>query len=144
MIALPSRCPLSHTALPAQVTRTAVQTATFQLLASIAAPFVVIHTAVDVAKRTLAHTRAARIGPVIAGLALIPALPLVDHPIEHGASSCVLACAMHCADVALCVGVACAAIEQAFDAAWPRSAEGAAAAARMAAAAGAAAHAKQA
>ena len=69
----------------AQVTRTAVQTATFQLLASIAAPFVVIHTAVDLAKRSLAHTRAARIGPVIAGLALIPALPLVDHPIEHGA-----------------------------------------------------------
>ena len=117
-----------------QVTRTAVQTATFQLLASIAAPFVVIHTAVDLAKRSLAHTRAARIGPVVAGLALIPALPLVDHPIEHGARvvkqaraqtqitySCVC-CVRVFADVAR---GCCAAIEAAFDSAWPRSAEGA-------------------
>ena len=68
----------------------AVQTATFQLLASIAAPFVAIHTTVDVAKKAMANTRLARHGPSAAGLALIPLLPLVDHPIEHGAPSATL------------------------------------------------------
>ena len=42
-----------HAAAP-QVQRVAAQTATFQLLASILAPFVVIHTSVDVAKKALA------------------------------------------------------------------------------------------
>jgi hypothetical protein len=70
----------------AQITRVAAQTATFQLLASIAAPFVVIHTAVGAAKKALASTKAARLGPTLVGLALIPALPIVDHPIEHGAA----------------------------------------------------------
>jgi hypothetical protein len=78
---------LAHAAgAPAdEVTRVAAQTATFQLLASIAAPFAAIHSAVALAQKALAHTRAARVGPSLVGLALIPALPLVDHPIEHGA-----------------------------------------------------------
>jgi len=72
---------------PPQVQRVAAQTATFQLLASILAPFVVIHTSVDLAKKALASAPAtlARHGPTVVGLACIPLLPLVDHPIEHGA-----------------------------------------------------------
>ena len=66
----------------------AAQTATFQLLASILAPFVVIHTSVDLAKKALKSAPAAlaRHGPTAIGLACIPLLPLVDHPIEHGAA----------------------------------------------------------
>ena len=68
----------------------AAQTATFQLLASILAPFVVIHTSVDLAKKALkaAPAALARHGPTVVGLACIPLLPLVDHPIEHGALRC--------------------------------------------------------
>jgi hypothetical protein len=71
----------------AQVQRVAAQTATFQLLASILAPFAVIHTSVGLAKKALATAPAvlARHGPTAIGLACIPLLPLVDHPIEHGA-----------------------------------------------------------
>ena len=70
-----------------QVQRVAAQTATFQLLASILAPFAVIHTSVGLAKKALASAPAAlaRHGPTAIGLACIPLLPLVDHPIEHGA-----------------------------------------------------------
>ena len=73
-----------------QVQRVATQTATFQLLASILAPFVVIHTSVDLAKKALKSAPAAlaRHGPTVVGLACIPLLPLVDHPIEHGAPRC--------------------------------------------------------
>jgi hypothetical protein len=137
----------------AQITRVAAQTATFQLLASIAAPFVVIHTAVGAAKKALASTKAARLGPTLVGLALIPALPIVDHPIEHGAAAarkrtrkacCVVArgvlltndddAPLFCSVLFCLCGRARAAVESAFDAWWPRSAEGAAAAARISAA----------
>ncbi len=69
----------------AEVTRVAAQTATFQLLASVLAPFAAIHTQVAVFQKLLRNTPAARHGPSAAGLALIPFLPLVDEPIEHGA-----------------------------------------------------------
>jgi hypothetical protein len=72
----------------------AVQTATFQMLASIGAPFVIIHTAVGAAKKALAQTKMARLGPTLIGLALIPALPIVDHPIEHGAPRESAVCAL--------------------------------------------------
>jgi hypothetical protein len=72
---------------PLQVRRVAAHAATFQLLASIIAPFLAIHTAVDLGKRALAHTRAARHGPTACGLALIPLLPLSDEPIEAGAGA---------------------------------------------------------
>ena len=64
----------------------AAHATTFQLLASIIAPFLAIHTAVDVGKKVLANTRVARHGPTACGLALIPFLPLADEPIETGAS----------------------------------------------------------
>ena len=79
--------------------RVAAQTATFQLLASILAPFVVIHTSVDLAKKALASAPAtlARHGPTVVGLACIPLLPLVDHPIEHGAAQRRLRGRLRCA-----------------------------------------------
>jgi len=63
----------------------AAHATTFQLLASIIAPFLAIHTAVDLGKKALANTRVARHGPTACGLALIPLLPLSDEPIEAGA-----------------------------------------------------------
>lgn len=63
----------------------AAHATTFQLLASIIAPFLAIHTAVDLGKKALANTRVARHGPTACGLALIPLLPLSDEPIETGA-----------------------------------------------------------
>ena len=74
----------------AEVTRLCSQTAVFQGLASIAAPFVAIHSQVHLFQKLLRNTAAAKHGPTVAGLALIPLLPLVDHPIEHGASQSVL------------------------------------------------------
>ena len=67
------------------VARVATQTATFQLFASILAPFVAIHQTVHLTQRLLkSQTGAlARYGPTCAGLALIPVLPIVDHPVEH-------------------------------------------------------------
>ena len=85
-----------------EVARVAAQTTTFQLLASILTPFVAIHSQVALFSKLLKNTPAAKFGPSAAGLALIPFLPLVDEPIEH-------------------------AVEQAFGALWPRSAEQAAA-----------------
>ena len=70
----------------AEVTRLCSQTAVFQGLASIAAPFVAIHSQVHLFQKLLRNTPAAKHGPTVAGLALIPLLPLVDHPIEHGAA----------------------------------------------------------
>ena len=90
-----------------EVARVAAQTTTFQLLASILTPFVAIHSQVALFSKLLKNTPAAKFGPSAAGLALIPFLPLVDEPIEH-------------------------AVEQAFGALWPRSAEQAAAHAAVA------------
>ena len=75
----------------AQVRRVAAHATTFQLLASIIAPFLAIHTAVDLGKKALKNTRVARHGPTACGLALIPLLPLSDEPIETGASRCAAA-----------------------------------------------------
>lgn len=40
-------------------------------------------TQVSIFKKLLVNTRLHMVGPTIAGLAIIPALPLVDEPIEH-------------------------------------------------------------
>jgi fission process protein 1 len=83
----------------AEVTRLCSQTAVFQGLASIGAPFVAIHSQVHLFQKLLRNTAAAKHGPTVAGLALIPLLPLVDHPIEH-------------------------AVEQAFESLWPAPGSG--------------------
>ena len=59
--------------------------ATFQGIASLALPMVVIHQAVHAAQyATRRMGRFTRWGPTIAGLALIPALPYaIDEPAEH-------------------------------------------------------------
>ena len=71
-----------------RVARAGVETLTFQLLASIAVPSLIIHTAVhqaqEVAKKAAKPTKLARYGPTALGLAIIPVLPFtIDHPIEH-------------------------------------------------------------
>ncbi len=62
-----------------------VERATFQALASIAAPFAIIHTAVSATKKVVNKLgRFQKWGPSIVGLAIIPLLPAYcDHPIEH-------------------------------------------------------------
>ena len=81
-----------------EVTRTTAQTAVFQTLASILAPFAIIHTQVHLFQKLLRNTPVAKHGPTAAGLALIPLLPMVDPPIEH-------------------------AVEPAFDTVWPDKAK---------------------
>ena len=71
-----------------RVARAGVETLTFQLLASIAVPSLIIHTAVhqaqNLAKRAQKPTKLARYGPTALGLAIIPVLPFtIDEPIEH-------------------------------------------------------------
>jgi fission process protein 1 len=71
-----------------RVARAGVETLTFQLLASIAVPSLIIHTAVhqaqNMAKRATKPTKLARYGPTALGLAIIPVLPFtIDSPIEH-------------------------------------------------------------
>mmetsp|Transcript_12401 Transcript_12401/g.34823 ORF Transcript_12401/g.34823 Transcript_12401/m.34823 type:complete len:187 (-) Transcript_12401:227-787(-) len=67
------------------VPRTVAQTATFQLLASLAIPVAVIHTAVHQSQHLFRRFgRFTKWGPSLVGLACVPALPaLVDEPVEH-------------------------------------------------------------
>jgi fission process protein 1 len=65
------------------VLRTAVHATVFQFLASLAMPYVIIHTAVK--KSTTQFVKMGKFvkwGPSIVGLSLIPFLPLVDEPAE--------------------------------------------------------------
>jgi hypothetical protein len=60
----------------------------FQMIASLAMPTVVIHTAVHqtqniIAGMTSPPTMLKKWGPSAVGFAIIPLLPLVDEPIEH-------------------------------------------------------------
>ena len=66
------------------------RTFTFQLLASVALPFLIIHKSVSVSGRLLQryvnpnYTTVHKWAPSAVGLAIIPALPVVvDHPIEQ-------------------------------------------------------------
>jgi len=71
---------------PEVVARTAVHTATFQTIASVLLPSLIIHQAVHLAERAvhiLPPTRLTRWIPSIFGLALIPVLPYIDEPVEH-------------------------------------------------------------
>lgn len=71
---------------PASLTQVIVERSLFQAVASIAVPFALIHTTVDVAKHACRRLgRFQRWGPSIVGLAAVPFLPLyLDEPVEHG------------------------------------------------------------
>lgn len=62
-----------------------VERSTFQLVASLAGPALIIHTAVDMAKHAARKmNRFQKWGPSIFGLAIIPLLPMyLDEPAEH-------------------------------------------------------------
>jgi len=66
---------------------TAVHAGTFQLLASLVWPFLVIHTAVHTSEKhiftKMAEGPMRRWGPSAVALCLIPFLPLVDEPVER-------------------------------------------------------------
>ena len=67
------------------LTQVIVERATFQAVASMAVPTLVIHTAVDVAKKASRKMgRFQKWGPSVVGLSIIPLLPLyLDEPVEH-------------------------------------------------------------
>ena len=71
------------------MTQCIVERATFQAVASIAVPTIVIHSTVDITRKILAKVgRFQKWGPTIAGLSAIPLLPMFfDHPIEHAMES---------------------------------------------------------
>jgi mitochondrial fission process protein 1 len=74
--------PQNHPCTPVQML---VERATFQLVASLIVPAVIIHSAVDMAKMaTRKMGRFQRWGPSVFGLAIIPLLPMyLDEPAEH-------------------------------------------------------------
>ena len=76
---------MTEKGVPMSMTQCIVERSAFQAVASIALPFAVIHTAVDVSKRFFNKIgRYTKWGPSIVGLSIIPALPLyLDHPVEH-------------------------------------------------------------
>lgn len=71
------------------VAATVAYTATFQSIASLALPAVIIHTVVHQAQHALdkptfaSMPRLVRFGPSAIGLALIPGMPLIDPPCER-------------------------------------------------------------
>lgn len=71
---------------PMTVPQMVVERSTFQLVASLALPAVIIHSAVDFAKHfTKRIGRFQKWGPSVFGLAVIPLLPvLIDEPAERG------------------------------------------------------------
>ncbi|GAX79359.1 hypothetical protein CEUSTIGMA_g6801.t1 [Chlamydomonas eustigma] len=78
---------------PMSMTQLVVERSTFQALASVAVPFAIIHTTVDATKHLIKAAGASkgalgRWGPSIAGLAIIPALPMcLDEVVEGGVES---------------------------------------------------------
>jgi fission process protein 1 len=66
-------------------TRAFAHATTFNALANLALPAVIIHTQVHVAARIFKSIgKFTKYGPTLAGLALIPALPYIcDHPVEN-------------------------------------------------------------
>lgn len=71
-----------HPCTPLQM---AVERSTFQVVASLVGPAIIIHTSVDFAKwATAKMKRFQRWGPSVFGLAIIPLLPMyLDEPAEH-------------------------------------------------------------
>jgi fission process protein 1 len=78
---------LTEAGKPMSMTQVIVERTVFQAIASIAVPFLVIHTTVDVATKVFKKylPKYTRFGPSIVGLSIIPLLPTyLDHPVEHG------------------------------------------------------------
>ena len=71
---------------PMTVTQMVVERSTFQLVASLALPAIIIHSAVDIAKHVTKRIgRFQKWGPSVFGLAVIPLLPVfLDEPAEKG------------------------------------------------------------
>jgi fission process protein 1 len=70
---------------PVTVPQIIVERGTFQLLASLALPYVMVHSAVHVGHH-ITHKigRFQKYGPSILGLSMVPLLPaVVDQPVEH-------------------------------------------------------------
>jgi fission process protein 1 len=69
----------------ATLTQILVERATFQAVASMALPTVIIHSSVDFAKHYCKRIgRFQKWGPSIVGLSIIPLLPMyLDEPVEH-------------------------------------------------------------
>lgn len=70
----------------AVVQRKMVETLTFQSLASVALPTLIIHQVVHGAQKLLAtsaNLRLIKYGPMAAGFACLPLLPYLDEPAEH-------------------------------------------------------------
>lgn len=68
------------------VARKMAEVFTFQSIASVALPTLLIHTAVSTTQKALANNSNltfVRFGPMAAGFALIPLLPFVDEPAEE-------------------------------------------------------------
>eukprot|EP00959_Pyramimonas_sp_CCMP1952_P347129 7270424-Pyramimonas_sp.AAC.2 len=65
------------------VVRAVSHASAFQGIASLLLPGLLIHQTVHVAQKICAARAAPVWIPTVAGLALIPALPLIDHPVEH-------------------------------------------------------------
>ena len=66
------------------VTRAVVHATTFQLLASLLIPAVLIHQVVHISHKGFTKLgRYTKWGPSIVGLSCIPLMPLIDHPVEH-------------------------------------------------------------
>lgn len=69
---------------PMTLEQCVVEKTVFHAVASIGAPFVLIHGTVDITHRIFKRIgRFNRWGPSICGLLMIPFLPIVDHPIEE-------------------------------------------------------------
>ncbi|KAA8496742.1 Uncharacterized protein FVE85_0471 [Porphyridium purpureum] len=68
------------------ISRVVAQTFTFQIVCSVALPSLIIHQIMHQAesqfKKNFTNPRAIKYGPVAVGLAVIPLLPLIDHPVE--------------------------------------------------------------
>lgn len=67
------------------MTQCVVERTAFQLIASMAIPTLIIHSTVDITAKILKKfNRFQKWGPTIAGLCVVPLLPLyIDHPVEH-------------------------------------------------------------
>jgi mitochondrial fission process protein 1 len=70
---------------PMTMAQCVVERTVFQGVASIAVPYAIIHSAVDVSRRVFARVgRFTKWGPSVVGLSFIPLLPMyLDHPVEH-------------------------------------------------------------
>uniref|UniRef100_A0A6V3UCH0 Mitochondrial fission process protein 1 n=1 Tax=Lotharella globosa TaxID=91324 RepID=A0A6V3UCH0_9EUKA len=70
-----------------EIARTMIFTLTFQSIASVLIPSVIIHQAVHFSQHGLENMKAPaavrRYGAAVVGLALIPGMPYIDEPIEH-------------------------------------------------------------